>query len=102
MGQNIPDCLSRPWGSIAGCSRDREAAVVDDPPTVLATRAMAGRVPLVDLNDLICGAGTCSPVVGDVLVYRDVHHLSRTYVLTLEPYLDRRLTATGAMDSRLG
>jgi hypothetical protein len=96
----VPDCLSERGATIADCSRSLDDAVVADPPNVLATRAMDGRVPLVDMNDLLCADGTCSPVVGNVLVYRDLHHLTGTYVRTLTPYLERRLVATGTLGAR--
>jgi hypothetical protein len=95
MVKDIPDCLSTPSATIARCSKSRRSAVADDTPNVLATRAMHGRVPLIDMTDLICGPRTCSPVVGDVLVYRDTHHLTRTYVMSLEPYLEQRLLDAG-------
>ena len=47
------------------------------------------------MNDLLCDDGTCSPVVGGVLVYRDHHHLTRTYVMTLAPYLEQQLLSIG-------
>ena len=56
-----------------------------------ATRAAAGRVPLIDMNSLICGRTKCPPIVGNVLVYQDSHHLTSTYALTTAPYLEKRL-----------
>ena len=100
MGANIPDCISGLRASITDCDRPRDNALTDTPPTVVATQAMDGRVPLVDMTDLLCGDGTCSPVIGDVLVYRDKHHLTNTYVMTLAPYLEQRLAAAGVRAPR--
>ncbi len=94
MEVNVPDCMSTPGRSAEECSRSLDDAMSDG-PTVLATRSMQGAVPLVDMTDLLCDEGTCAPVVGDVLVYRDQHHLTRTYVDTLRPYLEERLTSAG-------
>ena len=99
MGQDVPDCLSAPNASIASCSRSVAEALTPDPPTLQATRAMQGRVPLVDLTDEICGGGVCSPIVGDVVVYRDAHHLTRTFTESLAPYLGRALVDAGAIDA---
>ena len=46
------------------------------------------------INSFIVCAGA---VVGNVLVYRDRHHLTNAYTRTLEPYLEQRLLATDAL-----
>ncbi|HXH36640.1 MAG TPA: acyltransferase family protein [Plantibacter sp.] len=46
-----------------------------------------GAVPVIDLGELYCPAGTCSPAVGHVLVYRDLHHITATWSRTLAPIL---------------
>jgi hypothetical protein len=89
VGVNIPACLSQ--HSAAKCTVPRAKAVVTDLPTVYATRAAAGKVPLIDMDSLICGPVSCPPVVGNVLVYQDNHHLTSTYALTTAPYLEKRL-----------
>jgi peptidoglycan/LPS O-acetylase OafA/YrhL len=94
MGSNIPDCMSTPGAVVEDCSRSLGKALGDG-PTVLATEAMNGTVPLIDMTDLLCSDGSCGPVVGGVLVYRDQHHLTRTYVMTLATYLEERLAAAG-------
>ena len=48
-------------------------------------------VTVVDMNDFFCENGTCSPVVGGVVGYRDSHHITATYATTLAPYLGERL-----------
>ncbi len=96
MGQNEPDCLSSAHGSPASCSVPRRTAV----STVNAVRQAAMLVPgahLIDMNSLICGATICSPVVGNVVVYLDQHHLTQTYTETLQPFLERRLLAVAAL-----
>jgi len=39
----------------------------------------------------LCGARYCRPVIGGVLVYKDIHHLTRTYATTLGRYLQRKV-----------
>lgn len=48
-------------------------------------------VPLVDLSDLYCPDDFCGPVVGNVMVYRDLDHVTRTFGVTTAPELERRL-----------
>ncbi|MGH3292075.1 MAG: hypothetical protein ACRDP7_09735, partial [Trebonia sp.] len=62
-----------------------------DLPTLYATRADPGTVPLINMNSLICGRIKCPAIVGNVLVYQDSHHLTSTYTLTTAPYLEMRL-----------
>lgn len=50
-------------------------------------------VPLVDLTDLYCPDGQCGPVTGNMMVYRDMDHVTRTFGLTTAPELERRLLA---------
>jgi peptidoglycan/LPS O-acetylase OafA/YrhL len=89
VGLNVPACLSK--HSAAQCTVPRAKAVVPDPPTVYATQAAAGSVPLINMDPVICGPVDCPPVVGNVLVYQDSHHLTSTYALTTAPYLEERL-----------
>jgi peptidoglycan/LPS O-acetylase OafA/YrhL len=91
MSRVIPDCLSSHGATVAGCSTPRKQAVTTDTPMTIATRSMSGAVPLIDMTKLICGPRTCEPIVGNVVVYRDSHHLTNTYMKTLEPYLEKML-----------
>ena len=86
---NVPDCLSK--YSPAKCTVPTAKAEIQDPPTEYATRAAGGSVPLIDMDSLICGPANCRPIVGNVLVYQDSHHLTSTYALTTAPYLEKRL-----------
>ena len=49
----------------------------------------------VDLTDLICPHGSCVPSVGNVWVYLDDNHLTRSYAATLAPALGERLRVAG-------
>lgn len=48
-------------------------------------------VRVVDLTNYLCNETYCPPVIGKTLVYRDRHHLTATYVRTLEDELEKRL-----------
>ena len=91
MGLNVPDCLSKNPSSPAKCTVPAARAIKRNLPTVYAAKAASGSVPLIDMNPLICGPVSCPPVIGNVLVYQDSHHLTSTYALTTAPYLERRL-----------
>lgn len=58
--------------------------------------AKAPGMGFIDMTDMICPDGTCSPVIGNVYVYMDTNHLSRTYTKSTAPVFDERfLAATG-------
>jgi hypothetical protein len=48
-------------------------------------------VSLIDPTPMICPEETCPAVIGDVLVYRNGAHLTRTYVNSLTPWLGEQL-----------
>jgi hypothetical protein len=59
------------------------------------------RGQVIDLTSFQCSARLCFPVVGGVLVHKDVDHITRTFAVTLAPYLLRdydRLAATWPVD----
>jgi hypothetical protein len=76
-------------------STPRSVALVPVTPVNFAARLVHRTAPravhVVHLNDLICGRQRCDGIVGNVRVYRDSHHLTRSYALTIAPYLERRL-----------
>jgi len=99
-GQNIPDCLSRPGATAAACTSSADKAILRDTPINQAVRTMGSGAELLDLNALICNSGTCPPIIGNVIVYRDTHHLTETYIKSLEPYFVRMLLATRAVSGQ--
>ncbi len=44
-------------------------------------------VRAIDMVDAICGPQLCPAVVGNIIVWRDNHHLTASYSLALAPYL---------------
>jgi hypothetical protein len=73
------------------CAFPRGPALPSDPAAVAARRTHDARVTLVDVNRYLCDHRRCFPVVGGVLVYKDLSHLTPTFATTLGPYLDRRV-----------
>jgi peptidoglycan/LPS O-acetylase OafA/YrhL len=84
------------------CAVPASTAIWPGPATSFAAKAMKGTVPVVDMNDLICGPRECQPVVGNVLVFMDQHHLTPQYSQSLAPFLWQRLRATGLFGALAG
>lgn len=92
MLADIPECLARNTSDPGNCRTPRSDAF---PYAGLEASAAEGlqSVDVVDLNERICPGRMCEPIIGDVLVYRDRHHLSATYAKTLAPYLEEKVDA---------
>ncbi|MFD2764411.1 acyltransferase family protein [Micromonospora eburnea] len=95
-GRDIAECVSTHREQLTRCAVPRDKALAGiGPIQVDAAEGLAG-VRVLDLNDAICPADRCAPVIGGVLVYRDANHLTATYARTLADRLDEQLrVATG-------
>jgi hypothetical protein len=71
------------------CAVPRAVALGPD-PALTAVRQVP-RARAIDLTSFMCGPRWCYPVVGGVLVHKDVGHLTRDFSATLGPYLLRSL-----------
>jgi peptidoglycan/LPS O-acetylase OafA/YrhL len=95
-GDSVPDCLANNPDQPLACA----TRTADLPPDTAEAAAVAmdePQVHVIDLTDQFCDDRICYPVVGDLVVYRDVGHLSREYSQALAPYISvqvDRLVAT--------
>nr|MDT0661154.1 acyltransferase family protein [Micromonospora sp. DSM 115978] len=88
VARNIPECVAENRDRLRRCAADREEALAGGAGPIHAAAVDGLRsVRLVDLNDAICPADRCAPVIGGVLVYRDSSHLTASYARTLAPRL---------------
>jgi hypothetical protein len=85
------DCLSD-GGTATSCGMNRSDVLETRNPTLDAVDQFPLLRP-IDLSDAVCRADICRAVEGNVLVYRDSHHLSATYVRTLTDELGRQVGA---------
>jgi hypothetical protein len=76
------DCLATNPAKCVTARKEVEASNV----LAVAAGPLPG-VRVVDMNNALCGPETCSAVVGNIIVWRDVHHMTATYALALAPYL---------------
>lgn len=73
------------------CAVPRVRALPPDPAAAAVARADPARFQLIDLTPFFCDPRSCYPVVGGVLVHKDVNHITRRFAETLSPYLARAL-----------
>lgn len=81
-------CLAAHVEDVSACEVDRAVALRNDLRSV--ERDTAG-ADWIDLTDHICDDLSCSPVVGNYLVSRDAHHLTKTFAEALTPALREHL-----------
>ena len=85
----------RPAGQ--ACALPRTFALPRDPLVAAARLQTARAAHVVDLSSHFCSRRQCFPVVGGVLVHRDVDsHISKLFALTLGPYLARAIASSGS------
>ena len=89
MEEGTNRCIADTAGADAACDRPENEAVLDD-LMVEAAEDQPG-ITVIDMNDFFCRDGSCTPVAGGVVGYRDSHHITATYSATLAPYLEQRL-----------
>ncbi|MBX5331317.1 acyltransferase [Rhodococcus fascians] len=88
------DCLAD-GGSATSCGIPRDEALDSVNPALASSFQLSGFSAL-DLSDAVCDDTVCRVEQGNVLIYRDEHHLTATYVRTLTTELGRQLgSATG-------
>ncbi|GLZ58282.1 acyltransferase family protein [Micromonospora sp. NBRC 107095] len=87
---NVAECVSKNPEKLTRCSAPREKALEISQPQAEAAKGLDD-IRFVDLNDAICPAERCAPVIGGVLIYRDAAHLTATYSRTLAPRLHEAL-----------
>jgi hypothetical protein len=73
------------------CARERGTSLLTDPPSTAARRMGSKRIHVIDLSKYFCDASLCYPVIGGVLVYKDLTHITTAYGGTLAPYLEREV-----------
>ena len=57
------------------------------------TNNIPGNIVFADMSEYFCDDDVCPPVIGNVLVYRDLHHLTTLYSETMAPALKKHIVA---------
>ncbi|MBF9130925.1 acyltransferase [Plantactinospora sp. S1510] len=96
---DVPGCLSARLSAALACSLPRATSVNVDLSRSEAELVRGKGRQVRDLNDYLCSARECPPIIGDTLVYIDRHHLSPQITLTLGNVIERHVlsnvTASG-------
>ena len=89
--QHVPICLSGNANSVQNCTFLREVAFNPQTYEVLKGVWSSETSRFVDLTDWFCTAQICPVVIGKMVVYRDISHISSAYALALTNVLQREI-----------
>ncbi len=86
-GDNVPNCVKRHLDDVARCGNSRAAAVRDDRLAVLADAARMHHATFVDPSNWFCTETFCPAVIGNLVVYRDEHHITDSFARYRAPQI---------------
>ncbi|MEU1972514.1 acyltransferase family protein [Microbacterium sp. NPDC019599] len=90
--QASADCLAASASfTLETCAFDADEAHAANDPIRQAGEATGS--PVADLWDAYCADDVCPMVMGGVVVYRDLHHITGTFSKSLAPYLADEISA---------
>lgn len=81
-GKDVADCVAQNGHNNGRCDVPR-AAILADSAAFELRDDLPSNVHFVDFSDWFCSADICPAVMGNVLIYRDSHHISATYSQSL-------------------
>jgi peptidoglycan/LPS O-acetylase OafA/YrhL len=89
---DVPECVEK-WGRDSSkCSRQR-SDVLASYDVLHSRKDIPKNVRFLDFSDYFCQGAVCPPVIGNMLVYRDKHHITTLYASTLTEVLEKELTS---------
>ena len=87
----MPACLAQHPKAIERCTTTRKAAFGWRHLRRETEAARLTGATLVDLSAATCPVDPCPPIIGNTVVYRDHHHLTATFVISIAADLDAAL-----------
>ncbi|WEK62708.1 MAG: acyltransferase family protein [Candidatus Microbacterium colombiense] len=92
-------CASMDVTDVSGCGVERSWAIDDELASVERSVAAATGATHVDFTDFICDADVCPVIIDDMFVYRDVNHMTSTFVSYLAPALAPTIASLLGVDA---
>lgn len=86
---DTPNCLAD-GGNADSCGSSRTLQLNPVDPTIEAAKSRPMLHPL-DLTNAVCEPEWCPAIVGNIIVYKDLHHLSATYIRSITDELGRQM-----------
>ncbi|WP_434614698.1 acyltransferase family protein [Arthrobacter sp. A5] len=90
-----PDCVAKNPKDYSVCATAQDQNFADISPTDALRESLPG-VNFLDFTPYFCVDESCPAVIGNVMVYKDGSHVTRTYMKTLTPVVEQAVfAATG-------
>lgn len=100
MAEDVPTCVER-VSDPSECSVPKNQGVSEIVPWE-NTEGIPSNVTFADLTDNFCDESKCYGVIGNIIVYRDMHHITAEYAKTLAPALRKPLAdALNGLDKKI-
>jgi len=93
---DVPACLAKYHDAIERCTTTSTAAFGWRHLRRETEAARLTGATLVDMSDIVCPGDPCPPIIGNTLVYRDHHHLTATFVVSIAQDLYAALPPVGS------
>lgn len=93
---DVPACLAQHRDAIERCTTSRTDAFSSRHRRREAEAARLSGASLIDLSGATCPTDPCPPIIGTTLVYRDHHHLTATFAISLAGDFEAALPAFGS------
>ena len=88
-------CAAEHGPDAAACEVPLPVPLTEQRPDAELLSTVGEKAVPVDPVPLVCPEGTCSPVIGKVMVFLDGDHLTGTYAATMQDGVDVQLAAGG-------
>ena len=88
---HVPICLSANIQTVQNCNFERDEAINEQTAEILKGVWSSETSRFVDLTDWFCTSQICPVVIGNMVVYRDISHISSVYALALTNVLKNQL-----------
>ena len=90
-----PVCTAEKGADSPDCAPPLAEVLTRARPDAPLLEAQGEAVVPLEVNDLICPDGVCTPVIGNVVVQLDDDHLTGTYAASMAPAVGARLEEAG-------
>ncbi|HLS04184.1 MAG TPA: acyltransferase family protein [Actinomycetales bacterium] len=88
---DVADCLAQNAYDGRVCGAPRSDVMPANFVDLAAKKQIPENAALLDLTDYVCSSDYCEAVVGNIAVYRDMHHITVSYMETLAPLIEENL-----------
>ena len=91
-GTDVPICLSKAIKNVGSCTVTRDKGIRANRQQTSIDVAVENNAQYLDVSHWVCTIDTCPVITGNILMYRDSHHLTTTYVQFLTPLIDAAIS----------